>query len=168
MRKAKSKRWPAPRATCTERKNAEDVLRESKEMIELAMRGGRMGTWVRDLTDHRVHWSADLEALFGLDPGSFEGSESAFFELVHPEDRATLEKSIAQALEQKTHYTVQFRVRSPGGGWNWMEGRGRAVYDFEAAKPCASMASASTSASASASKPSSSASARRSVAASSA
>jgi PAS domain S-box-containing protein len=113
----------------TERKKAEEALREHEQMTALALRGGRMGTWVRDIAGGTVHWSGDLEALFGLAPGSFGGSEEAFLELVHPQDRDALTQAVARALDAQTDYRVEFRFRDPAGEWRWMEGRGRAVYD---------------------------------------
>ena len=113
----------------TERKNIEETLREHQEMTALAMRSARMGTWVRDLPNGRVQWSSDLEAVFGLEPGSFGGSEAAFHDLVHPEDLAALMKSVATAIDTQTDYRIEFRFRTPTGECHWMEGRGRAVYD---------------------------------------
>ncbi|RYG67223.1 PAS domain S-box protein, partial [bacterium] len=70
-----------------------------------------------------------LEALFGLAPGSFLGSESAFFDLLHPEDRDRVERAVFQAIEGHGDYAVEFRFRHASGEWRWMEGRGRAIYD---------------------------------------
>jgi PAS domain S-box-containing protein len=118
----------------TELKRSEETLRDSQEMVRLAMRGGRMGAWARYMDDHRVYWSPDLEALFGLAPGTFGGSESAFRELVHPQDRPLLEEAVAKAVASGNDYRIEFRFLHASGEWRWMEGRGRAVYD-EAGRP---------------------------------
>jgi PAS domain S-box-containing protein len=104
-------------------------LREQQETLRLAMRGGRMGTWVRDLQTGAVHWDRELEELFGLPPGGFGRSELAFFELVHPQDVPRLERAIERAIAAKRDYQAQFRIRHASGEWRWMEGRGRATYD---------------------------------------
>ncbi|AKJ27234.1 chemotaxis protein methyltransferase CheR [Caldimonas brevitalea] len=107
---------------------AEAALRESRDVLALAMRGGRMGAWSRDLVTDRVWWSAELEELFGLPPGGFSGTTEGFRSLVHPDERPALEAAVAQALERRDDYCVQFRFRHASGQWRWMEGRGRAVY----------------------------------------
>ncbi len=104
-------------------------LRESRDVLALAMRGGRMGAWSRNLLTGEVWWSRELEAIFGLPPGGFDGSEEGFLAYVHPEDREPVMRAVGAALETRGDYVVEFRFRdAAGGGWRWMDGRGRAVY----------------------------------------
>jgi PAS domain S-box-containing protein len=107
---------------------AEAALRESRDVLSLAMRSGRMGAWSRDLVSERVWWSRELEEIFGLPPGAFGARTDAFLELVHPEDEPRLTRAVADALAGREDYAVEFRFRHASGEWRWMEGRGRAVY----------------------------------------
>ncbi|HEX6708300.1 MAG TPA: ATP-binding protein [Albitalea sp.] len=107
---------------------AEAALRESRDVLTLAMRGGRMGAWSRDVATNRVWWSRELEEIFGLPAGRFAGVIDAFRSLVHPEDRPLVAAAVARALELGEDYSVEFRFRHASGEWRWMEGRGRAVY----------------------------------------
>ena len=104
------------------------ALRESRDVLALAMRGGGMGAWSRNLTTGEVWWSHELEALFGLQPGRFVGSEGGFLSLVHDQDRPRLEQAVESAIESGTDYIVEFRFLHASGEWRWMEGRGRASY----------------------------------------
>jgi PAS domain S-box-containing protein len=99
------------------------------QTLRLAMRAARIGTWVRDLVTEEVHWSRELEAVFGLEPGTFARSRSAFHARVHPEDVDRLRETVDRAIEQHTDYACEFRFRHADGGWRWMDGRGRAEYD---------------------------------------
>jgi PAS domain S-box-containing protein len=114
-------------------RQAEEQLRRTQSSLALAMRGGRMGWWQRDLVTNDVTWSPELEELFGLPVGSFAGKESAFFEFVHPDDRAALEDAVAGAVATRTDYVIEFRFRRADGTWGWMEGRGRATYEADRA-----------------------------------
>ena len=105
-----------------------DRLSESHDVLALAMRGGSMGAWARNLATNEVWWSPELEAIFGLRPGAFTRTEAGFLEFVHAEDRALVRKVVDDAVDQRTDYTVEFRIRHADGAWRWMEGRGRAVY----------------------------------------
>jgi PAS domain S-box-containing protein len=107
---------------------AEAALRESRDVLALAMRGGRMGAWSRDLATEAVWWSRELEEIFGLPPGGFAGTTPGFRSLVHPDDRPQLDNAVKQALHGQQEYAVEFRFRHADGDWHWMEGRGRAVY----------------------------------------
>jgi PAS domain S-box-containing protein len=119
----------------TERKRLEGELRhhaseaeKGRDVLTLAMRAGSMGAWSRNLAGNEVWWSPELEAIFGLPPGTFGRTEDAFYELVHPEDRDAVEAAVTRALADRSDYVVDFRFRHASGEWRWMEGRGRAVY----------------------------------------
>ena len=115
-------------ADVTARVEAEAALRHSRDVLSLAMRGGAMGAWSRDLATNEVWWSPELEEIVGLAPGSFSGTEDAFFEMVHDEDRDAVSRAVGDAVVNRTDYIVDFRFRHASGEWRWMEGRGRATY----------------------------------------
>src|SRR5262249_2172767 len=78
----------------TDRKRLEADLRqraaelsESRDVLALAMRGGSMGAWARNLANDEVWWSPELEEIVGLAPGAFGQTLAAFFDIVHPDDR---------------------------------------------------------------------------------
>jgi PAS domain S-box-containing protein len=112
-----------------ERARTTAALRDSRDVLALAMRAGQMGAWSRDLGTGAVWWSAELEAIVGLPPGGFGGSEGAFYAIVHPDDRATMAAAVETALRSRADYQVEFRYRHASGEWRWMEGRAKAVYD---------------------------------------
>ncbi len=116
-----------------ENARTESQLRESRNVLSLAMRGGRMGAWARDLANDRVWWSRELEEIFGLAPGAFAGTTEGFRSLVHPQDVQALEAAVGQALASGSDYSVEFRFRHASGEWRWMDGRGRAVYGDDGA-----------------------------------
>ncbi|MEO5821080.1 MAG: ATP-binding protein [Vicinamibacteraceae bacterium] len=116
------------RAEISARVEAEDALRHSRDVLSLAMRGGAMGAWSRDLTTNEVWWSPELEHIVGLGPGAFGQTDDAFFELVHDDDKASLRQAVEEAVETRSDYIVDFRFRHASSEWRWMEGRGRATY----------------------------------------
>jgi PAS domain S-box-containing protein len=120
----------------TDRKRLEADLRrhatelsESRDVLALAMRGGSMGAWARNMVTDEVWWSPELEEIVGLPAGAFSRTLSAFHDLVHPDDQQEVQRIVNEAVERGTDYTIEFRFKHAGGGWRWMEGRGRAVYD---------------------------------------
>lgn len=118
-----------------ERIRAEAALAESNERLRLALAAGKMGTWTRELDGQgRVLFSPELEAINGLRPGEFRGTESALYELIHPEDREFLRQAFDKAIEIKSDYEVEFRFLPRGRSPGWMFGRGR-VYCDAAGKP---------------------------------
>ena len=107
---------------------AQEALRESREVLVLAMRGGRMGAWSRDFDTDRAWWSRELEEIFGLDAGGFTGSRQDFLDMLHPGDRDRVEQTLDEATLRHQDYVVEYRFRHRSGEWRWMEGRGRTIY----------------------------------------
>lgn len=103
-------------------------LAVADDVLKLVMRGGRIGAWWRNVHTNQVYWSAELEELFGLPPGGFAGTESGFYEYVHPDDRPLVTQAVEGAIAGRTDYICEFRYRRADGGEGWMEGRGRATY----------------------------------------
>ncbi len=114
-------------ADITARIRAEAALRESRDVLSLAMRGGAMGAWSRNASTNEVWWSRELEEIFGMAPGAFDHTEAGFFDLIEPDDRAAVRHAVDSALATGADYVVEFRFRHASGELRWMEGRGRAL-----------------------------------------
>jgi PAS domain S-box-containing protein len=112
----------------SERKQTEDILNQNRAILSLAMQSGRMGVWERDIATDTVWWSEELEAIFGLQPGEFDGTEEHYFALVHEDDREKAQQEIRGAIAEQRPYSVEFRFHHADGSIRWMEGRGEAVY----------------------------------------
>jgi PAS domain S-box-containing protein len=117
----------------TERKRAEEGLRESESRLSVAMGAGQMGSWEWRMDDNHVRWSEALERIHGLEPGTFAGTFEAFLADVHPDDRASVQETIGQSLETGTH-EIEYRIILPDGQMRWVLGRGQLIRD-EAGKP---------------------------------
>jgi PAS domain S-box-containing protein len=102
---------------------------DSETMLRLAIYGARLGTWARDLVNDTVYWSCELEEIFGLPPGGFEGALEAAMARVHVEDRDEVRKAVERAIEAHEDYSVEFRFRHASGEWRWLDSRGCAIYD---------------------------------------
>jgi PAS domain S-box-containing protein len=112
-------------AFAVERTRAEEKARLSEERLRFALDAASMGTWDWDLTTERVRWSANLERLHGLAPGTFDGTFAAYEREVHPDDRARVLAAARRAIESGAPYDVEYRIVAPDGSVRWVEGKGR-------------------------------------------
>ncbi|MER2250103.1 diguanylate cyclase [Methylorubrum podarium] len=101
----------------TEARRADAALRASEERLRLALRAGRMVAWEHNLKTGQSKQSRDSLDLLGI--GS--GPASEFYDRIHPDDRAGMERFI-QGTE--SHAGQEFRYVHPTGGTIWLSAWG--------------------------------------------
>ncbi len=70
-----------------------------------------------------------MERLFGLEPGTFDGTYDAWVALLHPEDVHHSLGVLDQAVADQGSYAVEHRVVWPDGSEHWLQGRGKTTSD---------------------------------------
>ena len=107
--------------------------REAEEQLALAQAAGRMGSWQWDLRANRLDWSAALEALHGLEPGTFPRTLAAYQVRVHPDDRQMVLRAFEETLRHGGDFAIEYRITWPDDTVRWVEGRGRLFRDSASA-----------------------------------
>ncbi|MDB5965510.1 MAG: multi-sensor signal transduction histidine kinase, partial [Polaromonas sp.] len=100
-------------------------LRTMQGNLVEAQRLGRIGHWEVDVKTGQMHWSDQLQELFGLAPGTFDGRHDSFLGMLHPEDRAHYVEQRAQAHRTNCELDIEYRIVTPSGAVRWMHQRGR-------------------------------------------
>jgi PAS domain S-box-containing protein len=114
----------------TERKLAEEALRASEERLRLAQQAAGIGAFERNVRTGVVTWSTDLELMYGLQPGTFDGRTTAFFQnLIHPDDQTRVMDLLECALKTGQQTTGEWRVVWPDGSIHWIAGRWQVFVD---------------------------------------
>lgn len=70
-----------------------------------------------------------MEAIHGLEPGTFGGTFEDFKREIHPDDLGRVLDTIAQTLEEKITYHVEYRIIRSNEAIKWLEARGRLFLD---------------------------------------
>jgi PAS domain S-box-containing protein len=107
----------------------EEAARRSEERLRFALDAASMGTWDWDLVTQRVRWSENLERLHGLPPGTFDGTFASYEREIHPADRERVLASVERAIKEGTPHDVEYRIVTPNGVVQWVEGKGRVEYE---------------------------------------
>ncbi|MDI6767304.1 MAG: PAS domain S-box protein [Bacteroidota bacterium] len=94
----------------TERKRAEEALRESERRLKEAERLAHIGHWELDLEKNVLNWSDEVYRMFGLQPQEFGATYEAFLERVHPEDRKFVNNAYTDSVQNQTGYNIEHRI----------------------------------------------------------
>jgi PAS domain S-box-containing protein len=111
--------------------DADEVIAELATHLRLALEAGGFGTWRWVKATGEVEWDERMEQLFGLAPGTFDGSFETYQALLHDEDRARVLDVVAQAVEAKGSYRSEHRIMTPAGEVRWLESSGSVTLDTD-------------------------------------
>jgi len=111
----------------TERKRAEEELRESEKKLRLAKDAAKMGAWNWDLLSNEMMWSDRCKTLFGLSPDTVM-TWPVIMAAIHPEDRGRIDRAVNDALAKKQPYDVEMRVLRPDATVGWVASKGEVAY----------------------------------------
>lgn len=112
----------------TDRKRAEQALRESQERLELAMEAANDGLWDWDIAQDKVFFDSRYYTLSGYQPNEFPQRFEEWSKRVHPDDLGRCQEAIEAHLSGKTRvFDIEFRFLRKDGSWMWIRGRGKVV-----------------------------------------
>ncbi len=119
-----------------EKAKVEEVLLESKERLNLAMKGADLGFWDWDIKTGHVVFSDRWLEIIGYKAGELDPSLSTWQKLIHPDDRDIIFASLDLHFEDaRQDYNVNFRLKTKSGNWKWIQARGMVVERDKSNKP---------------------------------
>jgi PAS domain S-box-containing protein len=107
----------------TDKKTAEEALRTSEERLRLAQQIAHIGSFEWNIQTGVNTWTPELETMYGLQPGTFTGTQTAFENLVHADDRASVINLVHRALKTGQPTEGEWRVVWADGSVHWITGR---------------------------------------------
>ena len=98
----------------TERKRAEEELRQSEAYLTESQKLTHTGSWAYN-AGGIVYWSEEMFRIFAFDPQESYPSPDEFFERIHPEDHDWLRERAYAVLDEKIDHSHDHRIVLPDG-----------------------------------------------------
>lgn len=118
----------------TERKQAEQALKESEYKLREAQRIAQLGFWDWDLLEDILYCSDELLLFSGLDPNEPGVTKDTLLKAVHPEDREGFQKNFLAALNDDIPFNQVNRIVLPDGQIRYHHSQGELIRD-DSGKP---------------------------------
>jgi PAS domain S-box-containing protein len=107
----------------------QELLQRHEERLRLAQQTARIGTFEWNIQTGVDTWTPELELIYGLPPGGFSGTQAAWEDLLHPDDRAGVIELAKQSLKTGTPMQAEWRIVWPDGSIHWIAGRWQVFMD---------------------------------------
>ena len=111
----------------TERKKAEEALRQSEQRLALTLDATHDGMWDWHIPSGDGVFSPRYYTMLGYEPYEFPQTYAAWRKLVHPQDVRGMERRVKAAIEKDRDYVAETRLRTKNGDWRWVLSRGKVV-----------------------------------------
>ena len=102
---------------------------ETADQLALALGAGNLGTWRWTIATGRVDWDVTMERLYGLEPGSFDGTFDSWLKLRGEQEADGALSTLDRARATKEPYTIESRAVWPDGSVHWLYGWGKVLQD---------------------------------------
>lgn len=123
-------RWDGIELDITEQRLATRELRVSEERLRLATEASNVGLWEWIPGSREIYFSPACKRQLGFDDQDMFDRDDAWYELVHPDDRAdTVRRVKATSHPPWPPYENEYRVRHCDGTYRWFRARGAMLLD---------------------------------------
>jgi len=120
--------WVSVVSDITERKKAENALKQSEEKFRLAMEATNDALWDWNMVTNEVYRNPRHATMLGYEPNELTTSQNEWENRIHPDDK----KAVFQILDEhlagkKVSFKIEYRLRTKSGDYMWVLGRGKVV-----------------------------------------
>ncbi|MGD1895477.1 MAG: CheR family methyltransferase [Phormidesmis sp.] len=115
-----------------QREKTSQALEKSQERLNLAIDTGSMGIWEMEIATGQSTWNSVEYCLLGVNPIEVpEPDLDIFCRYIHPDDVDLVRHKILDAIEQKTEFDTEFRIRKSDRPIRWLSLKARVICDSD-------------------------------------
>ncbi len=114
----------------SERKQAEEALREATLRQREAVKAGNVGLWDWDLVTDKVRYSAEWKRQIGYQKHEIGDDFEEWRSRIHPDDLETILEQVRRSIaERRQDHQVEFRFRHKDGSYRWILAQASVLQD---------------------------------------
>ncbi len=107
----------------------DQVCEKVRHRIDAALNRGRCGLWDWDIARGRIYWSDSMYRLLGYERHDEFLAFGEVNAMVHPDDKDLYALADQLASSRTAQVDHEFRLRSAGGEWVWLQARAEIMSD---------------------------------------
>lgn len=120
-------------------RSAHDVIQQKEQLLSSLLKNfpGAAYRCENDANWTALYLSDAVEQLTGYPPQKFlHGNKLSFTELMHPSDVMRMNEVSAQAIQNKTSFELEYRIKRADGNWRYVHEIGCGVFNKEGQLEC--------------------------------
>ncbi|MBB5039320.1 PAS domain-containing protein [Prosthecobacter dejongeii] len=116
----------------TERKLADEQIRESEERFRMLSKATNDAIWDWNLQTNMIWWNEGFETLFGYQRDQIDPTIQSWYDRIHPEEKEATIASIHHAIDSgEESWTAEYRFRRQDEQYADVMDRGHIIYDTQ-------------------------------------
>lgn len=119
----------ALRQSVLEQRQLTGQLETQRARLIEAQAVAKVGSWETDLATMAVTWSEETYRIFETSPDRFRPTHPGFLALVHPNDRAAVDRAFTDSIGQHGACVIEHRLVMPDGRVKSVEERWQVFFD---------------------------------------
>lgn len=112
----------------TERKRAEEQLREHEELLRVMGRTAHVGGWDFDTATGEGHWTEEVARIHDFDPAT-QPNKDLGLSFYSSESKPRIAAAIQEAIDHATSYDLELEIISAAGVHKWIRTIGHPVVE---------------------------------------
>ncbi|QKJ22130.1 PAS domain-containing protein [Poseidonibacter lekithochrous] len=111
-------------------KKYQKELEKKEEQYRYLMEATQDGVWDWNLISNEVYYSTSLKSMLGYTDDEFESHYEKWYEKIHPDDKALVDKEIEFNISGKSEfYSAIYRLKHKDNSWVWIDDKGKVFFN---------------------------------------
>jgi len=115
----------------TESRNAQEVLKETTERLEMTLKASSTGTWTIEFGTNKVFLDPYTHNILEISDGMFNGTIKGLIDFIHPDDQTQVRQKLFDAVNGLKEIDLEFKIITSGNEIKYISVKGHEITTFD-------------------------------------